>query len=105
MHNVALVIPFGAIVLGLALAPHGAAGRLLVRLGDASYSLYILHGSFVVVLYISKWWDRVGPAEAIAARLIVITAAIGAAWLSHTYIESPLRRWLPQRLALTESAR
>jgi peptidoglycan/LPS O-acetylase OafA/YrhL len=104
MHNVALVLPFGAMILGLALDPQSLparslGGAMLVRLGDASYSLYILHGSFVLLLYTSKWWDRVGLSEAIAARIVVIIAAIAAALLSHRFVETPMRRWLRVRFA------
>jgi len=99
MHNVVLTIPFGAVVLGLALAPRGMAARALslrylVALGDASYSLYILHGSFVFFIYATGWMNRAIGFEAIAGRIVLVLLAIGAALLFHRYLEGPARLWI-----------
>ncbi|MGD1047322.1 MAG: acyltransferase [Candidatus Krumholzibacteriaceae bacterium] len=99
MHNVVLTIPFGAAILGFALAPKGMVSRALslrwlVVLGEASYPLYILHGSFVFSIYAIGWMNRVTGLEAVAGRAVLILAAICAALLFHRYVEAPARRWI-----------
>ena len=99
MHNVVLTIPFGAAILGFALAPRGMVSRALslrhlVALGEASYPLYVLHGSFVFFIYAIGWMNRVTGFEAIIGRVVLILVAIGAALFFHRYFEGPARRWI-----------
>lgn len=74
----------------------GAVGRGLERLGDASYSLYLSH-LFVVAL-VARIWTKLGlevtPAFGV---LVVLPAAVAAAFLSYYFVEKPLGR-LAQRL-------
>ncbi|MEI6201741.1 MAG: acyltransferase [Enhydrobacter sp.] len=101
-------IPFGAIIFGAA----GAAGsfRLLaspamVFLGDASYSMYILH------IPVSLWWKWIAtkalgltvPPLLNFAVMVVLVIAIAA--LNQAYLEPPLRRWLLRRWPLRRGAR
>ena len=93
-------IPFGAIIFGAA----GAAGsfRLLaspvmVFLGDASYSMYILH------IPVSLWWKWIAT-KALGLSLppllnaaVMVALVIGIAALNQAYLEPPLRRWLLRR--------
>ena len=93
-------IPFGAIVFGAA----GAAGsfRLLaspamVFLGDASYSMYILH------IPVSLWWKWVATkalglsVPPLVNFIVMVALVIGIASLNQAYLEPPVRRWLLRR--------
>jgi peptidoglycan/LPS O-acetylase OafA/YrhL len=93
-------ILFGAIIFGAA----GAAGSfrflaspVMVFLGDASYSMYILH------IPISLWWKWVAT-KALGLTLppllnfaVMVVLVIGIAALNQAYLEPPLRRWLLRR--------
>lgn len=100
MHNVALSLPFVALILGLALSPASPVARLLSRasfvaLGEASYSVYILQA---LVLWLFYYRDAiVGSTNlwvAVSTRAAVLATVVGIALLSHHYIESPMRRRL-----------
>lgn len=98
-HNVALAIPFGALILGLALAPASGISRwlsmsLLVRLGECSYSFYILHGAFIYLFFGSGWGNRTGILEAVGGRIALVVGVTVAALLSHHLIENRARRWI-----------
>ena len=95
-------ILFGAIIFGAA----GAAGnfgflesRALVFLGDASYSMYILH------IPISLWWKWAStkvlhlslPPLLNFAVMVALVVAIAA--VNQAYVEPPLRRFLLRRRA------
>jgi peptidoglycan/LPS O-acetylase OafA/YrhL len=86
---------FAAIIYGLALQPKWASFlevRWLVLLGDASYSLYLLHSIVITKVFDAlayfPWWCRVCGA---------ILAAVGASILSYRLIEEPGRRILRPR--------
>ena len=86
---------FAAIIYGLALQPKWASFlevRWLVLLGDASYSLYLLHSIIITKIFDAlayfPWWCRVCGA---------ILAAVGASILSYRLIEEPGRRILRPR--------
>jgi len=92
-----------AAILILCLALGGGAGGLLdsrvtVFLGEASYSIYMVHG-LVALAYIQLIEHHVVPAEASLAAG-VLTAATGIAIvitlgvLMHRYVEVPARRLL-----------
>jgi peptidoglycan/LPS O-acetylase OafA/YrhL len=83
---------FAAVIYGLALQPRWSSlleARWLVLLGEASYSLYLLHSLVITrvfeVLAFVPHWIRVVAA---------LAAAIGAAVLSYLVIEGPARRAL-----------
>ena len=93
-------ILFGLIIFGAA----GAAGssRLLasptlVFLGDASYSMYILH------IPISLWWKWVSTKvlglspPPLLNFAVMVALVIGIAALNQAYLEPTLRRWLLRR--------
>ena len=92
----ALMTVAGTLALEGAMA--GAAFRPLRRLGDASYSLYLIHP--LAIAAAAVLWARAGlPAGAHpAAMLFVLVAAaasIVAALLCHRYVEAPLLAALP----------
>ena len=102
MHDVALSLPFAAIILGLALAPGGRAARVLsrpalVQLGDASYSLYILHGSLILLATYTGFSMNSLGWEGLIGRLLLISAAIAMALVSNRFVEKPARAWIRAR--------
>jgi len=100
LHNSVLPPAFSAIILGLALRPRWTSFleiRPLVLLGDASYTLYLLH-SFILSMYfnpfgqlrhISFWGIAIGLSIPIVIALLV-----------YRWIEEPARRKLRPRKAL-----
>jgi peptidoglycan/LPS O-acetylase OafA/YrhL len=86
---------FGAIIYGCALQPKWTsflANSWLVLLGDASYSLYLLHS-----LVITRAFDAL-PNVAHAARVAAALAvAIAASLFSYRLVEEPARRLLRRK--------
>jgi peptidoglycan/LPS O-acetylase OafA/YrhL len=90
---------FAAIIYGLALRPRWSAAlefRPLVVLGDASYSLYLLHSTAFgasnwVPAY--SWWLR---------PLVAFVAAVAVSLLSYYLVEEPCRKLLRPRSASPE---
>jgi peptidoglycan/LPS O-acetylase OafA/YrhL len=86
---------FAAIIYGLALRPRWAAfleTRTLVLLGDASYSLYLLH-SIVIPRVFEGTPSLPWPLRATLAFL----AAVAASLLSYLLVEVPCRKLLRPR--------
>jgi peptidoglycan/LPS O-acetylase OafA/YrhL len=83
---------FAALILGLAHKPRWGRvleARWLVRLGEASYSLYLLHSLVVLVAF------NLVPGLPAGLRVIFsLAAAICAALLCFTVVEQPARRLL-----------
>jgi peptidoglycan/LPS O-acetylase OafA/YrhL len=83
---------FAAIIYGLALRPRWSSfleARWLVLLGDASYSLYLLHSIVITRVF------RVTPFLPWGIRVAIsLGAAIGASLVSYEWIEKPGRRML-----------
>lgn len=89
-----------ALVLAVALDRRGLARwlewRPLVFLGEASYSIYMVHGvAFLAYLALldAGWWHKpaaAGTAVATAAALVALSIAAGIA--SYLWIETPARR-------------
>lgn len=86
---------FAAVIYGLALQPRWSwflGSRWLVLLGEASYSLYLLHSLVITrvfdVLVFLPHWMRVATA---------LGAAIGSALIVYLLIEGPARRALRPR--------
>jgi peptidoglycan/LPS O-acetylase OafA/YrhL len=69
----------------------------LIKLGDASYSIYLFH-TFVVVATEKVWWalDPPLPAPFFLVAAFFTSAAAGIA--IHHLIETPIERWLRVRL-------
>ncbi|MDB4906171.1 MAG: mdmB [Gemmatimonadetes bacterium] len=102
MHDVALSLPFAAMILGIALAPAGVVGRTLsrpwlVQLGDASYSLYILHGSLILLATYTGFSAHSVGWNGLVGRVLLVASAIALALVSNRYIEAPARAWILQR--------
>jgi peptidoglycan/LPS O-acetylase OafA/YrhL len=81
---------------------HNAASRLLtsrpaIALGDASYSIYLVHS----IVFISAVRLSAGAAHGMAynlVRLIVLMAVVVVVSMAlYTYYEAPARKWLRQR--------
>jgi exopolysaccharide production protein ExoZ len=82
----------------------GRFSQALVRLGDASYSLYLFH--FFAILATEKlWWLLVGRSGASAFVLVCVAAAIVAAALINRFIETPMTDRLRRSLALVKARR
>ncbi len=71
--------------------------RLLLRIGDSSYSLYLSH-VFVISaagrLWRASGWNH-GPGQSAAFLLLTVLACIGVGWLSWRLLEEPLQRLRP----------
>jgi len=83
---------FAAIIFGVAQQPRWAgflANRWLVLLGDASYSLYLLHS-----LVIARAFDRLAQFSWPVRVAGCLAVAIGASLLSYRLVEEPIRRLL-----------
>jgi exopolysaccharide production protein ExoZ len=70
----------------------GRAGRMLVALGDASYSLYLLHPFVVGAAWFA--WQRMGLASPAAFIVACLAASAVAGWVAWRAIEAPLIRTL-----------
>jgi peptidoglycan/LPS O-acetylase OafA/YrhL len=95
----ALMVMAGAVLVPWRRAP-GWLARPLVRLGDASYSLYLLH--LLVFLAGRRIWTMSGLA-ALAHPLVfaalAMAGAIVASLLMWRWFEVPVTAWLARRLA------
>ena len=97
MLNLGLLIPTCAMIFG---AAHDfgrwLANHSLVRLGDASYSIYLLH------LIVAEYFAFTHPLDpthentvSAIARFIAALAVVQIlSLLSYQYFEAPARRWL-----------
>lgn len=84
------------VVLCVAIEPRIPKLKLLERLGDASYSIYLMH-MFAVAGIAGIVLRLTGVHDTVATLLAVTTAIFGGlllGWLSFRYIESPLLRRL-----------
>jgi len=77
----------------------GVVIATLRRLGDASYSLYLVHP--MVLLIFTRLWTVLCPAEWAprltswaALGLLLAVGSIFAAVVTHRWIEKPMTRWL-----------
>jgi peptidoglycan/LPS O-acetylase OafA/YrhL len=87
---------FAAIIYGLALRPSWTGlleNRLLVLLGDASYSLYLLHS-----IVIPRVYDRTAFLPSAWRAAAAFLGTVGASLLSYFLVEEPCRKLLrPKR--------
>lgn len=64
--------------------------RALAKVGEYSYSIYLLH-FFLIVLLRDIFWERMGSADNFFIALIVANVAflafVPVAWLSYNYFE------------------
>jgi peptidoglycan/LPS O-acetylase OafA/YrhL len=100
LHTALLAPAFAAIVYGLALQPAGSRFLRwgpLVLLGNASYSLYLLHSTIMGMYFFGNAGLRhTNPAGIVGAFVIITSAAI----LVFKFIEEPARRKLRGRTEL-----
>ena len=97
-------LPAAGIIAGCALCEErktpGPIAMAMVRLGDASYALYLLHP--IVIRVLRKVWDFAGLSSALNGWLFVAACAgisIVLALLVFRFVESPLTRMLQGRYA------
>jgi peptidoglycan/LPS O-acetylase OafA/YrhL len=86
---------FAAIIYGLSLQPGWGSfleARWLVLLGDASYSLYLLHS-----IVITRAFDRLSHLPGWLRVCGALAAAMAASLLSYLVVEEPARRILRPR--------
>jgi peptidoglycan/LPS O-acetylase OafA/YrhL len=94
----------GVIILGLVRAE--AAGKLRIDpgwiplLGDASYSLYLIHFPIIVVLCkFAMYTGTNGAVGAVVYSPIILAACVFSAVAFYTYIEQPILGWFRNRSA------
>ena len=101
----ALGLPTGLILAGLVLwqtpaqGPSSPLAQLAIRLGDASYALYLVH-PFVIVAW-RKLWFAAGLHQALGlwawlASAVVLSTLV--AWLTYRLFERPVTSWLTRQL-------
>ncbi|HTM78373.1 MAG TPA: acyltransferase [Devosia sp.] len=87
-----LAVAISVLVLGLSLEAGWTRQRLLERLGDASYAIYLTH-MFVIggALGVGeRVFDLTSPPAVITAALVCIVLAVIAGVITHEIIEKPL---------------
>lgn len=84
-----LSLAFAAVICGIALQPAWTSileARWLLLLGNASYSLYLLHSVVMASAFDAiphwPWWTRVAAS---------LAAAIGASLIAYRFVEEPAR--------------
>jgi peptidoglycan/LPS O-acetylase OafA/YrhL len=91
---------FGALILGLALLERPVLGlleqRWLVRLGEASYSLYLIHVPLAHLAYLAGVRSGHGG--------LALLGTIGCSALVFRYFEEPLRKRIRARLSRAPAA-
>jgi exopolysaccharide production protein ExoZ len=99
----ALAIVAGAVSLEPRIA--GALPQWLLTLGDASYSIYLVHGFVVPVVGVGimalHWTSGTAQAFTVAACLL---AGSLAGWLVYVLVERPILFWMRRRPARSISA-
>ncbi|MBL0919225.1 MAG: acyltransferase [Hydrogenophaga sp.] len=104
IKQAAFILPFVGMILAVASGPTWLSPWLehpkLVLLGEASYSLYIIHWSVVTVLSL-KLLGALGTPLVHAAALL---ATVGASVLCYRFVEVPWRRRLRGRPPFVQSA-
>ncbi|HSF12819.1 MAG TPA: acyltransferase family protein, partial [Erythrobacter sp.] len=86
-HWLALPVCLGTAALLLAALPGHRVLRPLERLGDASYSLYLVHWPLFAFAHVI--W--LGTSPPLAVRIGLVAASLALGWLSWRYIEQPGR--------------
>ena len=95
----------GAVALSARKSSFGIAGRAFAFLGDASYSLYLLHP--IVMLAVPKILLRViDPASAPwFCAFVMLAAPVAVACIAYPLFERPVTRWLQSGLRLHAAPR
>lgn len=107
---IAGAIGLGGLLLALTRSSQQTATRtirpLLARIGDASFSLYLLHSlvlELVLVgsMQLSEWFEGARRAT-LAPIAVVLSILVGLIW--YRYVEHPIYRFWCRRLARTQGA-
>jgi peptidoglycan/LPS O-acetylase OafA/YrhL len=86
-HMLAVPVCLATAVLLLAALPAGRAFAPLERIGDASYSLYLVH--WPLFAFAQTIWLGAAPPATVRVALVATTFVLG--WLSWRFIEQPGR--------------
>ena len=102
IRGIAWGVPATAIVGAAALAkasPSGLAARAIETLGDASYSLYLVHTALFIAIYVvfARFADPHGLSS-IAYAIGIVTASIASALALHAWVERPMTRFFNDAL-------
>lgn len=73
-------------VLAKGVAPHG-----LSKIGDLSYSLYLVHWPLFAFFH-CIWFTETGADNPVAISLVVIALSLGLAYLLNRFVENPCRQ-------------
>jgi hypothetical protein len=95
----ALLVTGATLALLLAQPASTVPGPLkpLVRLGDLSYSVYLVHWPLIAFVN-NAWVGPVGGSALLQARLAALALSLPLAWALWRWVEQPTRRWpLPLR--------
>ena len=99
-------VPATLIVAACVLGPVWPVTRwtlVLAAIGDASYSLYLLH-PFVIRVLRNAWLAVVPATAPLGAELTLgCVAAVTAALFLHRWVEAPMTFWLQKRSRLARS--
>lgn len=107
LHHTLPILPYSALIVGMIAAEtHGGMGVLAkpfpVMLGNASFSMYILHVPlFLVTSYVAQ--KLFGTDRGIAIALVNLVMAVGIAQLGVRYLEGPSRKWMNSVLRVGEA--
>jgi peptidoglycan/LPS O-acetylase OafA/YrhL len=75
--------------------PSFVVSRLMGKLGDTSYSIYMIHVlASIPVLFVLRKVGLLGTPLASGVALMTYIAVVPAAWFIYTHFETPLRRWV-----------
>ncbi len=98
-------VPAAMMAAGAALGPepriHGCIARVCVLLGDASYSIYLVHFlALSLIRRVSMRFVTVEDVPALACAVVAGLIALGASVAVHLLFERPVHRFLLARLGL-----
>ncbi|HZN15293.1 MAG TPA: acyltransferase [Acidimicrobiales bacterium] len=99
-------LPIAAMVLGAAALDRRGVGSppsIVVRLGDASYALYLVHFSLITAAF--ELYKRIGPASYPALLVFGAATAAGVCVVAlyvHEWVEAPLLRRLRKSVVPAE---
>jgi peptidoglycan/LPS O-acetylase OafA/YrhL len=99
MHDLSIAL-LALVVLLAALAERGnkpslVTSRLMARLGDASYAIYMIHGVVAIPLVFAlRKFGAIGTSLADGAAVAAYLVTVIAACLIYSAFETPMRRWL-----------
>lgn len=108
LHNGLLAPAFAALVYALAWGAgplsRALSGRVMVRLGAASFGLYMLHVPLAAYMGRALMALDVGPLAPGWNFLLFVGVGVAVSLLVFTFIEEPARRWLAPRRAASADA-